>query len=204
MSESSPEKQPEADAPKADNKVPVEALAKERAEKRAARSEADEAKKELAKLKEQTPDPDVLLDAFNNAKQAIKAEAQAAVEQQLAPYKLEAAKWKAAVALGLSEQQADVVMAVRAKYPEMPDQQALAIARMDKPELFQKPSSPSFNPTVHGGFPAGGDSPFRTAPNVPNFRADMHKARKDGDQEGAHGFAEKAFIQQINMLRPQS
>lgn len=203
MSESSTEiKQPETpEAPKAENKVPVEAVAKERAEKRAARAEADAAKQELAKLKEQTPDPDELLSAFNNAKQAIKAEAEAAVTQQLAPFKAEAAKWKSAAALGLNEPQADALMEVKAKYQGMPDAQALMIARTEKPDLFPRVAPPSFAQSAIGGIPPGGDSPFRSAGQQDDFMAKMQGAK---DQSEKTHWAEQEFMRRIQKLRPQN
>jgi len=204
MSESSTEqKQPEVqDAQKAEKQVPVEAVGKARADKRAAQAEAAAAKKELAEIKEQA-DPDGLLAAFNDAKAALQEQAKAEVAKELAPVRAEVAKWKAAVALGLNEPQAEAVMAVRDKYPGMPEQQALMIARAEKPDLFPMVSPPPFNPSVNGGIPTGGDSPYRSAPQQEDYMAKISEAKKAGDQPKATHYAEQEFFRRINKLRPQ-
>ncbi|MBP7572268.1 MAG: hypothetical protein KBA95_19620, partial [Acidobacteria bacterium] len=66
MSESSPEKNATAEpvAPQSEPKVPVAAIAKERADKREARAEADALKQELAETKKNSVDMQAVIESL--------------------------------------------------------------------------------------------------------------------------------------------
>lgn len=198
MSESSPEvKQAAQDAQPAEKKqVPVEAVAKERAEKRAARAEADALKEELSKVKQsQEIDVDALAKSLD---EITTARVESAVQLALKPFKDEADKWKSAAALGLNEAQADVLQAIKTQWPGMPDDRALALARIEKPDLFPVQQQAR---TFPNGLPVTGDSLSRSSPDKEDYRAQMHAAK---DPALKQQLAEKAFYQIINNARKRA
>jgi hypothetical protein len=178
------------EAPKADaqdnkpneKQVPVAAVAQLRAEKRAANERATEAEAKLASL------PQIDMDALAEAAAQLAREA---VARELKPVQDEVQKWKSAVAMGLNEPQADLVASVRGRYPGMPEPQVLAIAQMEKPDLF--PQKPTWNRAIHGGLPVTGDSATRgnATQNLTELAA---KQRRDGDIEGARSTATQEFL----------
>lgn len=190
-----PQKGTEAtDTPK---KVPIEAVAKERAEKRAARAEAAELRSEVEKLKAQLPNLD-MDQLVQSLAEITTVTAEAAVASALKPVQDEVSKWKTAAMHGLNEQQADAVASVRSKYPDMADAAAMAVARAEKPELF-----PAATPErrVYGGPVPRGDSPYRTNPEPEDFLAKMRDAKST--EERTH-WAEREFFRRVNSRRPST
>lgn len=203
MSESSTEKPVgEAQAEQQeDKKVPVAAVAKERAEKRAARAEADALHQELTKLKEQNPQLDMqqVVQALN---EISEVRSQAAAQAAVKPLQEQMEKWKMAAQLGLSEAQADFVNSVRAKFPAATETQALLLARTEKPDLFPQ-ATPSVQQTNRPlpGFAVTGDSPFRNVSDKPDFMSKIAEAEKAGDKKGAQHWAEQEFVRRITARR---
>lgn len=182
MSESSPENQTEDQTPgvpEEGKKVPVEAVAKERAEKRAARAEADKLKEELAKRQESNFSMESLA---NLLAELVPQQVEAAVSASLRPLQDEVAKSKMAVALGLNEAQADAVNAVKSKYAGIPAEDALILARREKPDLFPQPKQNPWNPSVHTGMPVTGDSPLRGQPSTETYESRLAKAQSPAER----------------------
>lgn len=203
MSESSTEKpgtETQVEAQE-DKKVPVAALAKERAEKRAARSEADALHQELTKLKDQNPQLDMtqVLQALN---EISDVRSQAAAQAAVKPLQEQMEKWKMAAQLGLNESQADYLNGVRAKYPGMPETQAMLIARNEKPDLFPSaPPSGQQAPRPLPGFAVSGDSPFRSMSDKPDFMSKIVESEKAGDKKAAQHWSEQEFFRRIGQRR---
>ena len=172
-------------------KVPVAAVAKERAEKRAARDEVQKLTEEL-----ETTRKAAAISAEDQARFAeeLGAEARRAVEAELAPYRSAVAKYKMAMQLGLNESQADKLMEIKTKNPGLTDQQALLLARADHQDLFPSGESRSPFTRVHGGLPVSGNPESRMGNDQPNFVEKMNEARKAGDIAGAQRFAQEEAL----------
>lgn len=203
MSESSAEKSEKPAEPVAtqekqepEAKVPVAALAKERAEKRAARDKAQALEQQLAEAKEQNPQLDIqaLMEAIS---QTIDARAQEAFEKVAAPLAAEASLLKSALSLGLNESQAKALSETKAKFPGMTDQQALTLVRAEKADLFPQPMRPARTVT---GLPQGGESPFRSQAE-PDHRTLMNEAVKAGDRGLAQKHATAGFLDALRRAR---
>lgn len=191
MSDTSTEKKPEATEPKGDVKVPIAAVAKERAEKREARDEANALRQENENLKNAS-----VLDAetLRSISESLAKEARAAIEAELAPIRAEKAKYQMAVQEGLNEKQADKVMEIQSKHPNLTLKQALVLARAEAPAEFASPSQASFNPSIHGGLPVGGNSPLRNSGQSEDFVALMNQARSDGKIAEAQHWAKQEAL----------
>lgn len=191
MSDTSAEKQPEPVAAKGEVKVPIAAVAKERAEKREARDEAASLRQENENLKTAS-----VLDAdtLRLISESLAKEARAAIEAELAPIRAEKAKYQMAVQMGLSEKQADKVMEIQSKNPNLTPQQALVLARAEAPAEFASPSQAAFNPSIHGGLPVGGNSPLRNSGQSEDYVALMNQARSEGKVAEARHWAEKEAL----------
>lgn len=191
MSDTSTEKSPQAVEPKGEVKVPIAEVAKARADKREARAEADSLRQENENLKTAS-----VLDAdtLRSISESLAKEARAAIEAELAPIRAEKAKYQMAVQMGLSEKQADKVMEIQGKNPNLTPQQALTLARAEAPAEFAGPSQAAFNPSIHGGLPIGGNSPLRSNGQSEDFVALMNQARSDGKIAEARHWAEKEAL----------
>lgn len=206
MSETSSEKPADSqDAGRSeDRKVPIAAVAKERAEKRAAREEATELRGELEKAKSVgNIDPEFLQQLTDS----IAAEAKKALEERLAPIEKEREKYKVAATLGLNEQQADVVMSIRSANPNLTDQQALLLARVENREMFPAHSQPTMSRPAFGGVPVGGNSEARSMGQADDFVGQMKAAEAKGDRMAAQHFAQQECLSRFRKaflnLRPQ-
>lgn len=149
-----------------ENKVPVSAIAEERAKTRDAKAAAEAAKQELANAKNGQLD----LEALTPILERIALEAKKAAEAEIAPYKAKAEKAELQAKLGLNTAQVDAVMEVRAKNPTLTEAQAYLLARTEKTDLF-----PALRPT-QGGWPVTGTSDSRNAPSTDDFMAKMNAA----------------------------
>lgn len=149
------------------NKVPVAAIAEERAKTRDAKAEAEAAKKELAKIKETGQ---IDLDLLNPVIERLAEEARKRTEEAIAPWKAKAEKAELQAKLGLNTAQVEAVMEVRSKNPTLNEQQAYLLARTEKTDLFPASRSTS------GGWPVTGTSDSRNAPSGDDFVAKMNAA----------------------------
>lgn len=172
-------------------KVPVEAVAKERAEKRAARAEVTKLNEELENVrKTATLDEDTL----NTITTQLAEEAKRAVAAELKPVQDEVSKWKMAATLGLSEPQADKVMELRMKNPGLSENQALVLAKAEHADLFPANAPRSWSP-AHGGLPVSGN-PERMGSD-PDFVAKMNDAANRGDRSAAQHFAKEEALRRF-------
>lgn len=202
MSESSPEvetpEEPEAESAaepqKESRKVPVEALGKERAEKRAARERAERLEQELAELRKQIPNLDMDKLASALAEHTEKVAASAA-QAQVAPLQAEVSKWKTMAQKGLTEDQVAALQEFRRDNPNLTEDQALLLTRMSKPDLF--PGEPPFDPRVHGGAPVTGQSPYRAASDKPDYVKLSNEARANKDNRAMMEYAKQGFLEVI-------
>lgn len=169
--------------------VPVEAVAKERAEKRAARAEV----KDLREDKERRDEFDEELI------EQLARQAKEAVDREMEPLRTENTRLKMAVDHGLSGEQADKVMELQTKNPALSLDQSLTLARVDNPTLF--PSQSSQVPAGHRGLPTTGDSQVRAATDKSDFTKLMHEARASGNVAEATRNAALAFEQRFQLLR---
>lgn len=172
-------------------KVPVEALAKERAEKRAARDEAKKLTEELETVRKTAT---ISAEDYAKLAEELAEEARKAVEAELQPYRADVAKYKMAMQLGLNEPQADKLMEIKTKNPGLTDQQALLLARADHQDLFPANAPQSSFTRVHGGLPVSGNPESRMGNDQPNFVEKMKEARKVGDIAGAQHFAREEAL----------
>jgi hypothetical protein len=172
-------------------KVPVEAVAKERAEKRAARAEVTKLNEELENVrKTATIDEDTL----NSITMQLAEEAKKAVAAELKPMQDEVAKYKMAMTLGLSEPQADKVMELRMKNPGLSESQALVLAKAEHGDLFPANAPRSWSP-AHGGLPVSGN-PERMG-SEPDYVAKMNEAASRGDRHSAQKFAQEEALRRF-------
>jgi len=195
MSESSPEKKSEAAEPVApqktseDKTVPVAALAKERAEKRAAKAEADELRQERDGNQK---DMQALIEAMGPYVADLVTKA---TEAAVKPMKDEATKLKTAMALGLNEAQSTALDKLKSESPGLSDQRALTILKMEQPDLFPRRANP-----VTGIVPAG-ISEVRNQPQAEDFMAKMNEAKKNGDPALAQDYAKKELFRRFTVAR---
>jgi hypothetical protein len=199
MSESSAEKKPEGqEVPKAEAaeaKVPVSALAKERAEKRTARKEVEDLKQQLATKQDQQAPFD--MDAFlGTLGQFVMEQSEAAAKSAVAPLQAEAEKFKTAVELGLNKDQAEAIAAVRDKFPGMTPEQAHVLARSEQPQLFPQ-SRTGAQPRLPTGLPPGGDSQVRNAPKQEDLVAKANELKAKGDRKGAMEVARQDLANRV-------
>lgn len=198
MTDSSTEKPAELVAtPGTEPKVPVAAIAKERADKREARAEADALKQELAETKKRTElDMQALVESLGPfvADMVTKA-----TEQALKPVKDEAALLKTAMSLGLNEEQAGELAKLKAETPGLTDARALAILRAEKSDLFAPVSRQGTPPIT--GFSPSGNSPFRQQAPKEDFMAKMLEAQKAKDGRAAQQFATMELFRRVNEIR---
>lgn len=185
-------------------KVPVAAIAEQRAKTRAAQSEVERLQEELAKAQSELQaqggkvDPSAVSDVVGQmmveARQKIEAEVRASMDAELSKHKF-------AAKMGLSEKQVDSVTAIQSKYQGMPNDQALVLARAANPELFPAPAKPAWDRAVHGGLPVTGASEARSDQRV-DYTEEMHKAAAKEDWKGAQQFAAKAFEERLRLSYP--
>lgn len=186
-------KQEDKEAPKGDQKtVPVEAVGAARAQKRAAQEEADQAKTELAKIKSSQPDMDSVI-------AALAAEAKKNLEQEVAPLKARLMKSELAMKMGLSEEQADKVMAVKTANPNLTEQQAVVLAKAEHADLFA-PKQAGWTRGIHGGVPVGGASEARNPPQPVDNLAKMREAEAKGDKAGATHWATQEALDRYRAI----
>jgi len=191
MTDSSTEEGGKATQEAESRKVPVEAVAKERAEKRAARAEATKLSEELENVrKTATLDEETL----STITEKLAEEAKRAVAAELKPVQDEVAKWKMAATLGLNEAQADKVMELRMKNPGLSENQALVLAKADHADLFPANTSRSWSP-AHGGLPVSGNPERMTG--EPDFVAKMNEAAGKGDRRSAQHYAEQEALRRF-------
>lgn len=199
MTESSAEKSQTAEQAKSEEtKVPVAAVAKERAEKRAARAEAAELRGELEKVRTESPGLDA--EAYAKLAEELAEEARRAVEAELQPWKADVAKYKMAMQMGLNEPQADKLMEIKSKNPGLTEQQALLLAKADAPDLFQTQASrPSWDRSK-GGLPVTGDSLARSQPQSDDFMGLMREAEQKGDRMAAQRYAKEEALSRFRRV----
>jgi len=183
-----------------DQKVPVAALAKERAEKRAAREEADNARGELQRLKEANPDID--LNQLSKVVAELASQtANAAVEEFTAPLKKEVEHYKMATEFGLNKAQAEAVEAVRSEVSGLTPERAIALLKLEKPELF--PSTGAARPADPSSLTAPGrtgNSPYATSAPTSNYERDVGEALSKGDRAAAQKIAQAEFVRRANSI----
>lgn len=196
MSESSTEKAGEPVAPQ-QNKVPVEAIAKERAEKREARAEVETLKQELAAKQKQT---DTEMAALIESLGPYVADMVAkATETALKPVKDEADLLKTAIKHGLNEDQAAALAKLKAETPGLTDARALTILRAEMPEQFKQPAQTRQAPVT--GFIPSGPSQARNEGTDQDFLAKMLEAKKSGNGAEAQRFATLELHRRVAALR---
>lgn len=189
-----PESDPKKQQPNGTQQtVPVGAIGQERAQKRAARDEAEAAKTALAQLQEGSLKPDDIQAIVD----AVAAESRKQLEAELGPWKQRTARAEMAMQFGLSQDQADKVLEVKAANPNLTDPQAILLARNEHQDIFQPPQQAGWNRGIHGGFPVSGASESRNAGGQPDYLAKMREAEQKGDRVGAMHFAKQEALQRI-------
>jgi len=161
MTDSSPEnnQEPQEQATGDEQTVPVKAVAKERAEKRAAKAEAAGLKEQLEQMQSQEGfDMNALVQSLG---EVVNASANSAVEEALRPEREKNARLQMALEMGLSTEQANAVGEVMSKYQGMSQEEALTLARSQHNDLFAQQAQ-GFNPS-HAGAPVSGSSPTRSS-----------------------------------------
>lgn len=199
MTDSSTEKSESAEQPAGtDKQVPIQAVAKERAEKRAARAEVQKLSEELEQARQAAGFDEETLTAMA---QKMAEEARRAVEAELKPFKDEATKWKMAAKFGLNENQVEKVQQVLMQNPTLNETQALTLARTEHADLFPTQKASSWSPAL-GGLPVSGN-PERMA-DKPNFVEKMNEAVRQGDRMAARQFAEQEALDRFRRVFMQS
>lgn len=168
--------------------VPQEAVAKARADKRAAREEANVLRKDNERRDEF--DEDLINQLAQQAKEAV--------DKEMAPMRAENARLKMAVDHGLNGEQAEAVMDFQSKNPALTIEQSMTLARSERQDLFPQQTQ---LPAHLRGLPASGDSQARAATDKSDFTRLMHEARAGGDVGEAQRNAALAFEQRFQMLR---
>lgn len=185
-------------------KVPVAAIAEQRAKTRAAHSEVERLQEELAKAQAELQaqgtkvDPAAMSEVVAQMMLETRAKVEAEIRESLGA---EVQKLKFAAKMGLNEKQVESVTAMQGKYPGMPTEQALVLARAASPDLFPATAQPAWNRALHGGLPVTGASEARSEQKVDNT-AEMHKAAANKDWQGAQQFAAKAFVERLYQSYP--
>lgn len=203
MSESSPETSEAQGAVAPEQKtetkatVPVAAVAKERAEKRAARAEADSLKQKLAEVQEQNQGIDMTT-LIETLGPFIAELTEAAAQKAIAPLQAEAQKLKTAVSLGLNPAQADELARVKTQWPGMDDAKALVLAKMEKPDLFPAPQRSPINRSPVTGLPPGGDSMMRSGSDPADLMAKISASKDPAERQQ---LATQEFTRRINLAR---
>lgn len=181
--------------------VPVAAVGAARAKARAAEGEVERLQQELAKAwqaQDGKIDPSAVSDVVGQmmveARQKIEAEVRASMDAELSKHKF-------AAKMGLNEKQIDSVTAMQGKYPGMPIDEALALARTKSPDLFPVAAQPTWNRAMHGGLPVTGASEARSEQKT-DFTAEMHKAAAAKDYNAAQQWAAKAFQERLYLSYP--
>lgn len=185
-------------------KVPVAAIAEQRAKTRAAHSEVERLQEELAKAQTELQaqgtkvDPaavsEIVAQMMLETRQKIEAEIRGAAEAEVQ-------KFKFAAKMGLNEKQVDSVTAMQGKYQGMPIEQALVLARAANPDLFPAAQRPAWDRAMHGGLPVTGASEARSEQKV-DYTAEMHKAAANKDHVSAQQWAAKAFQERLYLSYP--
>lgn len=180
MTESSTEKsETKAVAEGSDEqKVPVAAIAAERAKTRAAKSEAEAANQELAKLKE-GQDGGVDLNAII---ERLAAENRKLFDAEMASVKQEAANAKLAVRMGLNEAQLNKVVEIGTKNPGLTEAQRLLLAKSEHPDLFPQATRPSWQQQLHGGLPVAGSEQKALSPEE-DYAAKLKAAKNPMERQ---------------------
>jgi len=173
----------------AERKVPLEALAKERAEKRAARDESDSLRKELEQARASI-DPKLL----EQLAKAMANEAKAIVAAEVAPYKEKAAKLEMATQMRLNGAQVEKVWEVRAKHPTLDPMEALELAKTRNPDVFPAESKQPSGAWPIGALPVTGASPTAGQSLAVDHIALMKEAESKRDFATAHNHAMEAFL----------
>lgn len=176
-------------------KVPVAAIAKERADKREARAEVERLKEQLAQA-QQRKDSEMqeLIESMGpHIAEMVSKAAEAAVK----PLKDEAAFLKTAVSLGLNEEQANELAKLKAETPGLTNERALAILRVENPTLFGARNDG--RPVT--AFSPSGDSPFRSQAPTVNYMEKMAEAVKNKDQKATMQFATMELFRRVNDAR---
>lgn len=199
MTDSSTEKSESAEQPAGtDKQVPIQAVAKERAEKRAARAEVQKLSEELEQARQAAGFDEETLTAMA---QKMAEEARRAVEAELKPFKDEATKWKMAAKFGLNESQVEKVQQVLMQNPTLNETQALTLARTEHADLFPTQKASSWSPAL-GGLPVSGN-PARMS-DKPNFVEKMNEAVRNGDRVAARQFAQEEALDRFRRVFMQS
>lgn len=185
-------------------KVPVAAIAEQRAKTRAAQSEVERLQEEIAKVQAELQaqaskiDPDAMKDIV--AKMMVETR-QKVEDEVRASYAAEVERIRFASKMGLSEKQVEAVTAIQQKVSGVSAEEALTLARVRQPDLFPAPQQPAWNRALHGGFPVTGASEARSEQKV-DFTAEMHKAAANKDWIGAQNMAAKAFEERVRLSYP--
>ena len=195
MSESSTETNAGEPVAPQTNKVPVQAIAKERAEKREARAEADQLKQELAASKTRTESEMAAL--IESLGPYVTDMVTKATEQALQPARAEVALLKTAISHGLNEEQANALAKIKAEMPGITDQRALTLLRAEMPDKFAQPRQA---PTITGFTPSG-DSPMRQQGQTEDFLAKMQEAQKAGNRADAQKYATLELFRRVDAAR---
>ena len=182
-------------------KVPVAAIAEQRAKTRAAHSEVERLQEELAKAQAELQaqgtkvDPSVVSSVVGEMMVEARKTIEAEIRESLGA---EMQKVKFAAKMGLNEKQVDSVMAMQGKFPDKPIEQVLQLARIASPELFPatQGAKPAWDRAIHGGLPVTGASEARSEQKV-DYTAEMHKAAANKDWQGAQQWAAKAFVERL-------
>lgn len=188
-------------------KVPVAVVAKQRAETRAARAEADDLKRQLAEAKEQNPQLDIqqLMDAISAT---IDQRTEEAFSKAVAPLKAEVEQRKTAMTLGLTEPQTTALFDMKAKAPGLTDQQLLTVLRAERKDLFKEAPRPTLQlRSLPTSVPAGAESPMRSAP-APTDHMELSRQARQAALKGEPGagkamqeHAEVSYFEAINRAR---
>lgn len=174
--------------------VPVEALAKERGEKRAARAEADTLRQE----REQQGTIDAALI------EQLAVQARAAVERELEPERQrrqeveqENARLKLRMDFGLNEEQSKLAMDFHSKHKDLTIGQSLMLLRAENPSIFPMQASQQYS----RGVPVTGDSLARAQSSTEDHTKLMHDARQKGDLHTAQRHAALEFERRFQGLK---
>lgn len=187
-------------------KVPVAAIAEQRAKTRAAQSEVERLQEELAKAQSELQaqgakvDPAAMSEVVAQMMLETRQKVEAEIRESLGA---EVSKLKFAAKMGLNEKQVESVTAMQGKYQGMPVEQALVLARAANPDLFPGTPAPkpAWDKVLHGGLPVTGASEARTDQKV-DHTAEMHKAAAAKDWQGAQQHAAKAFVDRLYQSYP--
>ena len=162
---SEPAKQPEA--PKEARQVPLDALAEARQKARAAEERIAALESELAQTKK-TPPPAAAVPPQPELER---------IGKELAEIKQKERVRELTVELGLvDDKQAQAVLELVSKNPDLTSVEALELAAKRKPDVFKERGQPGFDPRIHGSMrPHAGSSP---QPKESEYKQRLAAAKK--------------------------